>query len=88
MLSNNFLKFTWQEQEPAELILSIGFFFFVLINTHSITSFEGQRELWHCCGSRPCRCTCGRCCCGDSGADDVEVEEVEVEEIEVEEVSD
>lgn len=29
---NNFLNFTWREQEPAELILSIGLFLFVLVN--------------------------------------------------------
>ena len=29
---NNFLGITWREGEPAELILSMGFFLFVLIN--------------------------------------------------------
>ena len=52
---------------------------------------KGKRRrfgMWHCCGSRPCRCTCGRCCCRDSGEDveEADVQEVEVEEIEVEEV--
>ena len=32
MLYNNFLEFTWRDQEPAEFILSIGFFLFVSIN--------------------------------------------------------
>lgn len=32
MPHNNFLGFTWREQEPAELILSMGFFLFILIN--------------------------------------------------------
>jgi hypothetical protein len=32
MPADNFLGLTWREQEPAELILSMGFFWFVLAN--------------------------------------------------------
>ena len=32
MPHNNYLGFTWREQEPAELILSMGFFLFISIN--------------------------------------------------------